>query len=383
MRNRQLASSLVLVLIVLFLSTGAFAQVIIVRFAPPALPVYTQPLCPAENYMWVPGYWAWDPDFLDYFWVPGTWVLAPERGYLWTPGYWAWNGSGFMFNQGYWAPVVGYYGGINYGYGYFGRGYEGGRWDHDRFYYNRAVNNVNETNIHNVYNTTVNNVTVNRVSYNGGPGGVTARPNPQEQVPPERRLAPVEAQTRHLQTASSNQELRASVNQGKPPVAATQKPGSFNGGSVVPAQQAGGPYHPPANRAAANPPGAEQQAHPQNQVPNYAHAKDVPQHQQPTPRSNQADAKAQQQYGEQQQLQEQQNREHEQMAQQQEREHQQAQQQHANQAQMQQMEQEHQQQTQRMEQQHMQQQRQMQERQAPPAHAAPAPQPHGAPTPHS
>ena len=41
----------------------------------------------------------------------------------------------------------------------------------------RAVNRVNVTNIHNVYNTTVvNNVTVNRVSYNGGNGGINARP---------------------------------------------------------------------------------------------------------------------------------------------------------------------------------------------------------------
>ena len=36
---------------------------------------------------------------------------------------------------------VGFYGGINYGYGYFGRGFEGGRWDNRYFFYNRSVSN--------------------------------------------------------------------------------------------------------------------------------------------------------------------------------------------------------------------------------------------------
>src|SRR5437588_12294798 len=149
-----------------------------VGFAPPELPVYEQPICPGEGYIWVPGYWSWDDDDDDYYWVPGTWVQAPQPGYLWTPGYWGYEGSRYVFYQGYWGPQVGFYGGINYGYGYFGNGYDGGRWERGRFFYNRSVNNVNVTNIHNVYNTTVinNNVSVNRVSYNGGNGGISARP---------------------------------------------------------------------------------------------------------------------------------------------------------------------------------------------------------------
>src|SRR5215467_2816715 len=68
------------------------AQVLVsVTVAPPPLPVYVQPGIPGPNYMWVPGYWAWDFD--DYYWVPGTWVLAPAPGLLWTPGYWAWGGT--------------------------------------------------------------------------------------------------------------------------------------------------------------------------------------------------------------------------------------------------------------------------------------------------
>ena len=124
------------------------------RIGPPALPVYEQPLCPGDGYLWTPGYWAYDYDVSDYYWVPGTWVMAPEIGFLWTPAYWGWGGDGFVFYDGYWGPHIGFYGGINYGFGYFGVGFEGGRWDNGHFFYNRSVNNVNINEIHNVYNTT-------------------------------------------------------------------------------------------------------------------------------------------------------------------------------------------------------------------------------------
>ena len=73
---------------IICMPTVSSAQVgvgISVTFGPPALPVYEQPICPGDGYIWTPGYWAWDPDAGDYYWVPGTWILAPEVGYLWTP----------------------------------------------------------------------------------------------------------------------------------------------------------------------------------------------------------------------------------------------------------------------------------------------------------
>ena len=195
--------SLLLVLLVTFVSAAAFSQVgISITFGPPALPVYEQPLCPQEGYLWTPGYWAYDYDAGDYYWVPGTWVEAPEIGVLWTPGYWGWRDEGFFFNEGYWGPHVGFYGGIVYGFGYFGEGYEGGRWDNGRFFYNRSVNNVNVVNIHNVYNTTVinNTTTVNRVSYNGGNGGINARPRPEDEIAArERHIPPVSVQAQRIQ----------------------------------------------------------------------------------------------------------------------------------------------------------------------------------------
>ena len=68
----------------------------------------------------------------------------------------------------------------------------------------------------------------------------------------EHHTGPVAAQTQHVQEARSNPELRASANQGKPPIAATAKPGDFKTG-VVASRQAGGEYKaPPANAARGN-----------------------------------------------------------------------------------------------------------------------------------
>src|ERR1700721_887138 len=62
-----------------------------IGIAPPPLPFYEQPPIPAEGYLWVPGYWAWDESQADFYWVPATWVQPPQPDLLWTPGYWAWQ----------------------------------------------------------------------------------------------------------------------------------------------------------------------------------------------------------------------------------------------------------------------------------------------------
>jgi hypothetical protein len=205
--------------------------------APPALPDYEQPPCPEDGYLWTPGYWHWGP--AGYYWVPGTWVQPPQVGVLWTPGYWAFAGGVYGFHAGYWGPHIGFYGGVNYGYGYVGVGFAGGRWDGGHFAYNTNVSNVNTTVIHNTYNTTViNNVTVNRVSYNG-PGGVTAVPTAQEKAAQqEPHIARTSAQAAHIQQASNNPALAAKANGGHPAIAATAKPGAFSGPGVVGARGA-------------------------------------------------------------------------------------------------------------------------------------------------
>lgn len=218
-----------------------------VGFPPPPLPIYEQPPIPDYGYIWAPGYWAFDEGIGDYYWVPGTWVLPPRIGLLWTPGYWGWNGGRYLFNQGYWGRDVGYYGGIDYGYGYGGEGFEGGRWQGNRFYYNSAVNNIGNRRITTVYRKIVVTRTVSKFSFNG-PGGVIVRPTPRQlAVAREARVSPTPVQLRHRQIARGDPGLRASVNHGKPAVAATERPTVFKGPGVVTAAKVVKPYERPAN----------------------------------------------------------------------------------------------------------------------------------------
>ena len=221
-----------------------------VGFPPPALPIYRQPPCPGYGFIWTPGYWLWDDYDQDYFWVPGTWVRPPQVGYYWTPGYWGYRGGDYEFNEGYWGPVIGYYGGINYGFGYNGYGYEGGYWRDRDFYYNRSVNNISNTNITTIYNRTViNRTTINNISYNGGAGGIRIRPTPQQLlVARQQHFAPTPIQIQHAQLARSTPILRASANHGAPPIAATSRPTLMRGPNIV-AARAGAPYRAPMANA--------------------------------------------------------------------------------------------------------------------------------------
>jgi hypothetical protein len=166
-------------------------------------------------------------------------VVAPQPGLLWTPGYWGWSGGAYIWHAGYWGPHVGFYGGVNYGFGYVGVGFVGGYWNGGHFFYNRSVNNVTITNVH-VYNkVVVNNVTVNRVSFNGGRGGIDARPNAEEERwSHERHFEATRMQMDHENGARNNRELWASTNHGRPAIAATARPGEFHGPHVVPARAA-------------------------------------------------------------------------------------------------------------------------------------------------
>jgi hypothetical protein len=213
-----------------------------VNFGPPPLPDYEQPELPGPGYLWVPGYWAWDEADADYYWVPGYWSEPPQVGLLWTPGYWGWSDGAYYFHQGYWGDTVGYYGGVSYGFGYNGFGFFGGRWDHGQFQYNRSVTNITNVNVTNVYNQPVTNSNSSRVSYNGGKGGVTARPTPAQAAAANQHHIPATpAQMQHEHAAQALPTSHYSVNKGKPAVAAVAKPGELKGDHVVPAKAAGGP----------------------------------------------------------------------------------------------------------------------------------------------
>jgi hypothetical protein len=211
----------------LWAAVGTAQVMVSVTVAPPALPVYVQPPLPAPGYVWIPGYWAYSDD--GYYWVPGTWIEPPAVGMLWTPGYWALASGAYIWSAGYWGPAVGFYGGINYGFGYPGSGYYGGRWQNGQFNYNRSVSNITTTNVTNVYNETVVNNTYSRVSYNGGRGGITAQPTPAQMAAAhERRMSPTAAQTQHEHAARGEQSLRIANNHGHPSIAATSRAGQIH-----------------------------------------------------------------------------------------------------------------------------------------------------------
>jgi len=181
-------------------------------------------------------YWGWGP--AGYYWVPGVWVPPPAVGLYWTPGYWGYANPGYAYFQGYWGPSVGFYGGINYGFGYFGTGFVGGTWAGGAFSYNTAIVNVNRTTIRNTYadKTVVNRsiVTRSRASFNGGHGGISARQTAAQIAAARHRIGPTAQQREHSIVASRDRRLAASVNHGRPPVtsvrdslSATNRPAHF------------------------------------------------------------------------------------------------------------------------------------------------------------
>jgi len=218
--------------VALILLGTAFAKSqAVIAVAPPPLPAYQQPacpndtddssICPPDGYAWSPGYWAWDGD---YYWVPGAWVFAPEVGDFWTPGFWSWSDGGYVFHQGYWGRSVGFYGGIDYGFGYPGHGFQGARWDDGWLHYNAAVNRVNSGRTGFTYTAPVTD-SGNHTSYNGGSGGINAQPTPEEEAADrEKRSGPTLQQIQHAWFAQNDPQQRFSANHGVPPITATLLP---------------------------------------------------------------------------------------------------------------------------------------------------------------
>ncbi len=214
---------LVLVLACWIITFSARAQVAVgvginlsANIAPPEIPVYEQPECPVEGYLWTPGYWSYGDE--GYFWVPGVWVAPPRPRFLWTPGYWGFLGGRYRWNAGYWGRHIGFYGGVNYGFGYGGFGFVGGGWRGNVFRYNTAVMNVNRTVVRNTYvnKTVIRNTTINRISYNGG-GGIQTRASDRElRYTRENHVQATKEQFAHQQTAAHDPSQFSKNNGGRP-----------------------------------------------------------------------------------------------------------------------------------------------------------------------
>jgi hypothetical protein len=218
-RNLLMAAAVAVPMLTLPVQQAHAGVFISVGFAPPALPVYVQPPLPAPGYLWTPGYWAYGD--AGYYWVPGVWVQPPSVGLLWTPGYWGFAGGFYGWHAGYWGPHVGFYGGVNYGFGYGGIGFAGGEWRGGVFAYNRAVANFGSVHVTNVYedrtivtrNTIVNE---NHASFNGA-GGIQARASASEmQAANEHHIEPTASQMQHQNFAAQDRSQLASVNHGTP-----------------------------------------------------------------------------------------------------------------------------------------------------------------------
>ena len=234
----------------LLAAAPALAQVTIgisVQTEPPMLPVYSQPPIPEPGYIWTPGFWAWSAP-VGYYWVPGTWVLPPMVGMLWTPPYWGWSQGVYVFHEGYWGPHVGFYGGINYGFGYGGTGYDGGRWEGNIFAYNRRANNLGSVRYGNVYERTLTTIGNSHVSYLGGARGARAQPSVGERAAErEHHTTLTQEQTRHVGMAENHPDLAASRNAGRPGIPATSRPAQFEmpgaGRPIVPGPAPRGDTH--------------------------------------------------------------------------------------------------------------------------------------------
>jgi hypothetical protein len=58
---KKIIQYFVIIIFIALTSFKASAQLgISVTFGPPPLPIYEQPYCPGEGYLWIPGYWAYD-----------------------------------------------------------------------------------------------------------------------------------------------------------------------------------------------------------------------------------------------------------------------------------------------------------------------------------
>jgi len=179
------------------LADAAASDAVSTAEAPPPLPAEDQSALAEPGYLWTPGYWYWRTQ--GYFWVPGIWVRPPRIGVLWTPGYWEFVGGIYSFHRGYWGPTVGFYGGVNYGYGYFGSGYSGGRWQGGAFAYNSSVNRLSAAIKHTYAEPPPNPAPRNASSY----ASATVVPTAMAAAAAPRAVQPIEYKPRQQTNSAS------------------------------------------------------------------------------------------------------------------------------------------------------------------------------------
>src|SRR3981189_2867026 len=146
---------------------------------------------------------------------------------------------------------------------------------------------------------------------------------------PGSHMGPENEQMHHMEVARGNPESRASSNHGRPPIAATERPGSFSGREAVSAKEGGHYDRPPQSRNSGG-------------QPDHAiHANELSAHQRPSS-PNTGDQNRDRQYQQQQEkLYQKQQQDHTKLQQKQEQDHQRLERQQASDPRMQQVEQRH------------------------------------------
>lgn len=80
------------------LTTGCAVRGGLVVRERPAEVVYTRPVAPYPNAIWIPGEWEWRGDH--YVKVPGHWVRPTNR--VWVEGHWREAPGGYVWVRGHW-----------------------------------------------------------------------------------------------------------------------------------------------------------------------------------------------------------------------------------------------------------------------------------------
>ncbi len=93
--------SIALFLLVIAMCASCASRTVYLRNAPPARKAEIQSPRPGKNFIWVNGYWQWNPRNKSYVWISGYWKPV-KPGRKWENGYWKKTPRGWIWIKGSW-----------------------------------------------------------------------------------------------------------------------------------------------------------------------------------------------------------------------------------------------------------------------------------------
>ena len=143
-------------------------------------------------------------------------------------------GGLYGWHGGYWGPHVGFYGGVNYGFGFGGVGFVGGEWRGGVFAYNSAVANFGSVHVTNVYENRTDRYAkhhceLTTMSASTAKAVLRRVPRAGElQAEHEQHSKPRRNQTQHMNFAARTARNSPSVNHGAPGTPAASNPKAYH-----------------------------------------------------------------------------------------------------------------------------------------------------------